>query len=42
MRKAPNYTNAALLMALVNLLWILGVIWVHRGLAAEPYPSQWP
>lgn len=34
MREAPNYTNAALIMGLVNLLWMLGVIWVLWGLPA--------
>ncbi|MBO6868713.1 MAG: hypothetical protein VXZ18_09745 [Pseudomonadota bacterium] len=29
---APNYTNAALVMGLVNLLWIFGVIWALYGL----------
>ena len=29
---APNYTNAALTMGLVNLLWVFGVIWVAFGL----------
>ncbi|MFD1341430.1 hypothetical protein [Litorisediminicola beolgyonensis] len=29
---APDYTNAALIMGLVNLIWILGVIWVLFGL----------
>lgn len=29
---APNYTNAALTMGLVNLLWVFGVIWVLFGL----------
>lgn len=31
---APNYTNAALVMGLVNLLWIFGVIWALFGLVA--------
>lgn len=30
--KAPNYTNAALVMGLVNLLWVFGVIWALFGL----------
>lgn len=30
--KAPNYTNAALVMALVNLLWIFAVIWAVFGM----------
>jgi hypothetical protein len=32
--KAPNYTNAALMMGLVNLLWIFGVIWAVFGFPA--------
>lgn len=31
---APDYTTATLWMALVNLLWILGVIWAVFGLPA--------
>ncbi|MGR3452930.1 hypothetical protein [Pseudooceanicola sp.] len=31
---APNYTTAVLWMALMNLLWILCVIWVVFGLPA--------
>lgn len=31
---APNYTNAALVMGLVNLLWIFGLIWALFGLPA--------
>lgn len=34
MREAPNYTNAALVMGLVNLIWVLGLIWVAWGLPA--------
>ena len=34
MPSAPNYTNAALVMALVNLLWVLGVVWATLGLPA--------
>ncbi|MEQ8294198.1 MAG: hypothetical protein RIA08_18525 [Roseovarius sp.] len=30
--EAPNYTNAALIMALVNLLWIFMVLWAVFGL----------
>ena len=30
--EAPNYTNAALVMCMVNLAWILGVIWATFGL----------
>jgi len=29
---APNYTNAALVMGLVNLFWVLLVLWVMFGL----------
>ena len=29
---APNYTNAALVMGLVNLLWIFAVLWAVFGL----------
>jgi len=29
---APNYTDAALALGLVNLLWIFGVIWAVWGL----------
>ena len=28
---APNYTNAALVMGLVNLLWIFMAIWAVFG-----------
>lgn len=31
---APNYTVAVLWMALVNLLWVLGLIWAVFGLPA--------
>lgn len=31
---APNYTNAFLWVALMNLIWMLGVIWVVYGLPA--------
>ena len=30
--EAPNYTNAALVMGLVNLLWIFMVLWAAFGL----------
>lgn len=30
--EAPNYTNAALIMGLVNLLWIFMVLWAVFGL----------
>jgi hypothetical protein len=33
-RSAPDYTNAALVMGFVNLLWVFGVIWVLFGLPA--------
>ncbi|WP_135501408.1 hypothetical protein [Roseovarius aestuariivivens] len=29
--EAPNYTNAALVMGLVNLLWIFIVLWAVFG-----------
>ena len=32
MPEAPNYTSAALVMGLVNLIWIFGVLWVMFGL----------
>jgi len=32
--RAPDYTNASLVMGLVNLLWILGAIWAMFGLPA--------
>lgn len=32
--EAPNYTNAALIMGFVNLLWMLGVVLVTLGLPA--------
>lgn len=32
MQPAPNYTNAALVMGLVNMLWIFGVLWSMFGL----------
>lgn len=31
MPSAPNYTNAALVMGLVNLLWIFMAIWAVFG-----------
>lgn len=31
-KEAPNYTNAALFMGLVNLLWIFMVLWIMFGL----------
>ncbi len=34
MDAAPNYTNAALVMGLVNLLWIFTALWVAFGLPA--------
>ncbi len=30
--EAPNYTNAALAMGLVNLLWIFIALWMAFGL----------
>jgi len=30
--ETPNYTNAALVMALANLLWIFAVIWALSGM----------
>lgn len=30
--RAPDYTNAALTMGLVNLIWIFGVLWALFGL----------
>ena len=33
-RSAPDYTNAALVMGFVNLLWVFGVIWALFGLPA--------
>ena len=32
MQPAPNYTNAALVMGLVNMLWIFCVLWSLFGL----------
>jgi hypothetical protein len=34
LKEAPNYTNAALVMAGVNLLWMFMVIWAAFGFAA--------
>ncbi|MDT8326443.1 MAG: hypothetical protein RQ750_03510 [Roseovarius sp.] len=34
MPSAPNYTNAALAMGLVNLIWVFMVIWAKLGLLA--------
>ncbi|MEL6121510.1 MAG: hypothetical protein AAGK67_14275 [Pseudomonadota bacterium] len=31
-KEAPDYTNAALAMGLVNLLWIFVALWVIFGL----------
>ena len=31
-REAPNYTNAALVMGLVNLLWMFLALWAVFGL----------
>ena len=30
--EAPNYTNAALVMGLVNLLWVFMALWIMFGL----------
>ncbi len=30
-QRVENYTNAALIMGLVNLLWVLMAIWVNWG-----------
>ncbi len=30
--KAPDYTNAALIMGLVNLLWLFALLWALFGL----------
>lgn len=30
-KSAPDFTNAALAMGLVNLLWVFMVIWAHVG-----------
>ena len=30
--EAPNYTNAALVMGLVNLLWVFMALWIIFGL----------
>jgi hypothetical protein len=32
MPEAPNYTNAALVMGLVNLIWIFMALWIMFGL----------
>jgi hypothetical protein len=32
MPSAPDYTNAALVMGLVNLLWVFMVLWANFGL----------
>jgi len=34
MKEAPNYTNAALVMGAVNLLWVFMVIWATLGFLA--------
>ncbi|MHA6344000.1 hypothetical protein [Roseivivax sp. CAU 1761] len=33
-RRAPDYTNASLAMGLVNLVWMLGLLWAVAGLSA--------
>lgn len=43
-KEAPNYTNAALVMALVNLIWVFAVIWAAFGLPvvlAVGYVLNW-
>lgn len=32
MPEAPNFTNAALVMGLVNLLWVFMALWIMFGL----------
>jgi len=32
MPSAPDYTNAALMIGLVNLLWVFMVLWANFGL----------
>ncbi|GGH32332.1 hypothetical protein SAMN05444007_106135 [Cribrihabitans marinus] len=34
MKSAPNYTNAALTMLGVNLIWIFAVLWTTLGFLA--------
>lgn len=34
MSPAPDYTNAALVMGLVNLLWVFMALWANFGLPA--------
>lgn len=34
MPEAPNYTNAALVMGAVNLIWIFMVLWAWLGFVA--------
>ncbi|GAW33811.1 hypothetical protein RA2_00856 [Roseovarius sp. A-2] len=34
LKAAPNYTNAALVMGAVNLLWVFMVIWATLGFLA--------
>lgn len=33
-KRAPDYTNAALAMGLMNLIWVLMVIWAWFGFGA--------
>jgi hypothetical protein len=33
-KRVENYTNASLIMLLVNLLWIFALIWVSFGFLA--------
>lgn len=32
--EAPNYTNAALIMGFVNLMWVFMALWAAFGLPA--------
>lgn len=34
MGRAPDFTNAALFMGFVNLVWVFGVIWAVYGMGA--------
>ncbi len=33
-KRAPDYTNAALAMGLLNLIWVLMVLWMWLGFGA--------
>ena len=37
-REAPDYTNAALTMLGVNLMWCFGLVWALPAYADEPVP----